>query len=701
MPPSLKATRPGQKKPTSSKKKEGAGFDLDHQGSFFRHAFFFCLKWGIVTGLWGIIAVLCIAAWYARELPTITRSATFERKPAITVLANDGSVIARYGDIKGENLTVKDFPPDLVHAVLATEDRRFYYHFGVDPIGLFRAVVVNIARKGVVQGGSTITQQLAKNLFLTQERTLKRKIQEALLALWLEHELTKDEILAAYLNRVYLGAGAYGMDAASQVYFKKSARALTLRESAILAGLLKAPSKYSPRSNPQLAEERARVVINNMKAAGYLNEDEIRKISTLPTPRRKPLATESAQYYADWVTEQLDDLVGAQEDDLIIETTMDPDVQKAAAENIERVLQEQGEAKHMSQGSAIVMRRDGAVLALVGGRDYGSSEFNRATHALRSPGSSFKPIVYLTALEQGYTPETMVTDAPIEVGSYRPTNFDGKYYGDIPLRGALAFSLNTVAIQLMQQTGVGSVINSARRLGITARLEPNLSTALGSNGTTQLEMTTAYTVFANGGLAITPYGITKISSKDGTVLYQRRHAEFIMPRVFSRQAVSDLTTMMQGVTEFGTGMGAKLSVPTYGKTGTSQDYRDAWFDGFAGGYVASVWVGNDDNSSMKRVTGGSAPANIWRGMMTAALADPTPAPDIIPASDDAGFTSLMDRVLSIPASSPSDNSNNGNGSSGFTWFGEDPQQAPQPIVPSTLPAEGQIVPLPGSGRYND
>jgi penicillin-binding protein 1A len=674
------------------KKKQKKDTPPPKRRSFIARIFLFCLKWGFVLGVWAGIFILGVAAWYARELPAITRSPNIERKPSITVLANDGSVIARYGDIKGTSFTVADLPPHLIQAVLATEDRRFYYHFGLDPVGLARAVVVNVTKKGVVQGGSTITQQLAKNLFLTQERTLKRKIQEALLALWLEKELTKDEILSAYLNRVYMGAGTYGVDAASQVYFKKSVRDVNLREAAILAGLLKAPSKYSPRSNPTLANQRADVVMANMKDAGYLNDDEIPKSAALPMPKRKPVSSDSSQYFGDYVVEQLDDLIGSQSRDIIIETTFDPDIQTGAADALATALRADGAAKRVTQGSIVVMRRDGAVLAIVGGRDYTLSQFNRATHALRPPGSSFKPIVYLTALEYGYTPDTMVMDEPIPEGTfpndYRPTNFNDEYYGEIPLRTALAFSLNTIAIQLIAEIGPYPVIDTARRLGITSDLVPNLSTALGSNGVPQIEMATAYAMIANGGVAVQPYAIHKIKDSTGIILYERPPI-VDYPQLFSSRAIEDLRSMMQSVVNFGTGQGANLGAGIFaaGKTGTSQDYRDAWFSGFTDTYVATVWVGNDDNSSMKRVTGGSLPTQIWRNVMTTALNDPTPAPDDAPAADRSVFGSLLDRVLSptdhqgTPGTAYEKENNSGGGLFWWRKASPEPTAEPYPKIP--------------------
>lgn len=688
------------KHPTKSgKTKKHNGDDRPRRG-FFARAFFFCLKWGFVTAVWAILIILAVAAWYARELPEITRAPNIERKPSITIMANDGSVVARYGDIKGDSLSINDMPADLIHAVLATEDRRFYYHFGLDPIGVLRAVVVNITRKGVVQGGSTITQQLAKNLFLTQERTLKRKIQEALLALWLERELSKDEILSAYLNRVYMGAGAYGVDAAAQIYFKKSARDLSLRESAILAGLLKAPSKFSPRSNPRLADERADVVIANMKDAGYLKDTDPKNNKNKPIPRHKPVANDSSQYFGDYIVEQLDDLIGLQNQDIIVETTFDPDIQRAATESLNRVIQENMATKRITQGSIIVTRRDGAVLALIGGKDYAQSQFNRATHALRPPGSSFKPIVYLTALENGYTPDTMVIDEPITEGVYKPTNFDDKYYGEIPLRLAFAYSLNTIAIQLMQHVGTNAVIDTARRLGITADLVPNLSTALGANGVPQIEMASAYTSIANGGMGVTPYGILKVTDANKNILYEQSPLTDY-PRVASKNAIQNLTLLMQGTIQMGTGQGANLGPGVFaaGKTGTSQDYRDAWFSGFTESYVATIWVGNDNNSSMKRVTGGSIPAIIWRETMIAALNDPTPAPDHVPVSNDGAFGGLLDRVLSFPAGNEGDSSagtaydgapRDTEPDKGFWWW----NKSKEPTSDAAPPAPGTDAPPP-------
>lgn len=576
------------------------------------------VKWLFVLGLWAAIFGGSVLAWYASELPAIARSPKFDRKTAITVTDREGHTIARYGELKGESVQVKDLPPHLIHAVLATEDRRFYGHFGIDPIGLTRAVAANFLKGRVAQGGSTITQQLAKNLFLSQERTYKRKVQEALLALWLEHELTKDEILSAYLNRVYLGGGAYGVEAASRIYFNKSATKVNLWESAVLAGLLKAPSRYSPINNPERSAERAKVVLSVMVDAKYITKKEAENAkTTLHTAGKMPVDGDIVRYFTDWAVSDLDQTIGTPDTDITVQTSLDPAIQKAAEEALTRALDKYGEEKHVSQGVVIVMALDGSVVAMVGGRDHDLSEFNRATQALRAPGSSFKPIVYLTALERGWRPTDLIEDAPLTIGRYRPENYDGEYKGEVSLAMALALSLNTATVRLAQAVGIGNVADTANALGIRSHLQRDLSLALGSSGVKPLEMATAYTTIARGGASVFPHGLRKITDKDGTVLYQKSDVRSAR-QVVSTQAAQDLANMMGGVISFGTGRGAQVPFPASGKTGTSQDFRDAWFVGFSNRFVCVVWLGNDDNSSMKKVTGGSLPASIWREVMVAA-----------------------------------------------------------------------------------
>lgn len=572
-------------------------------------------KWSLVAGLWAFILAGGILAYYASELPGITESASFERQSSITILDANGDVLTRYGEIKGNSVDINEIPQTLIQAVMAIEDRRFYSHFGIDLLGLARAMMVNIQAGGIVQGGSTITQQLAKNLFLSHDRTLKRKIQEAMLAIWLEHELTKDEIMSAYLNRVYLGSGSYGVDAAAMLYFDKPVTDLSLRESAIIAGLLKAPSRYSPRRNPNLANKRADVVLMAMVDAGYITEEQAKGISNIPPlPSQKPGSANSMRYFTDWVVDGLDDLIGTPDTDLVIETTLVPAIQDSAENAIQNTLNKEGAEKNVSQGAAIVMAHDGAVLGLVGGRDYNKSQFNRITQATRQPGSAFKPIVYLTALQNGYNPATQVMDEKITTGQYRPENFGGQYYGLVNLETALTLSLNTVSFQIMKELGPRTVIETARSLGIISPLEPDLSLALGSSGITPLELAAAYAAIANGGYGVYPYAITKIRGQDGQTYFERP-SRTVTRRVADERAIRQLQVMMQNVVENGTGQRARQSFPVGGKTGTSQDSRDAWFAGFSDQLVAVVWTGNDDNSPTNGVTGGSIPAGIWGEIM--------------------------------------------------------------------------------------
>ncbi|MES2729225.1 MAG: PBP1A family penicillin-binding protein [Pseudomonadota bacterium] len=607
------------------------------------------VQWGIALALWGVLLVCLILLWYAREIPAITQQATFERRPSVTVLANDGSVITRYGDMKGETLSVDDLPPHLVQAILAVEDRRFYYHFGIDPIGLTRAIVTNFFKGHVAQGGSTITQQLAKNLFLSHERTYKRKIQEAILAFWLEWHLTKDDILSAYLNRVYLGGGAYGVEAASRVYFDKSAKQLTIEEAATLAGMLKAPSRYSPKANPKESRARTQVVLSAMHDAGYLRKDTKLSKTSFRPDQEITAASISNRYFADWARETVSGLIPTPTDDIVIETTLDPYIQAKAGEVINRYVTENADKAKFSQGAAVILRADGSIVAMVGGSDYRESEFNRATKAMRPPGSSFKPVVYLAALENGLGMDTMVMDAPVTINGYHPRNFGGQYYGEVSLIKALTLSLNTVSVQLGYQVGMGRVIGAARRLGIDTPLQPDLALTLGAQGIPMLEMAGAYTVMANGGYATEPYGIRRIRNKSGKTLWQRQKTD--APAVFAGEPIFEIQQMMKSVTKYGTGQAAQGPYDVAGKTGTSQDYRDIWFSGFTSQYVGSVWFGNDNNTPMRGgTTGGSYSARAWRDIMTLAQSDPSPPPSngYRTFANGVGFSGLLQQLLSSP-----------------------------------------------------
>ena len=486
-------------------------------------------------------------------------------------------------------------------------------------MGILRAMVINLWYGEVRQGGSTLTQQLVKNRFLSADRTFRRKMQELILAFLLEQRYSKAEILAAYLNSVYFGAGSYGVAAAAQEYFGKKPAELSLRESALLAGLLRAPSHYSPKNDPNSAAQRTELVLDAMVDAGFLSSTERKALSEqAPPPRRKPGGAGDGRYFADWVADQVFGMLGDDKStpqQIVVRTTLDWRLQQNAERATQATL-EQGRAQQVTQAAVVVLAPDGAVRTMVGGRDYRESQFNRATQALRSPGSSFKPFVYLAALEAGAHPSDIIDDAPVTFGDYAPRNFEDRYAGSTTLAHALAISANSVAVNLINRVRPETVVRLAQRFGITAKLEPNLSLALGTNGVSLLEMTGAYAGIAAGGRAVLPYAILEVRTEDGRILF--RHTEAVSPSVARPFAVSDLIEMMQGVIREGTGRAADLGRPAAAKTGTADDYRDAWFLGFTGQNVAGVWMGNDDNRPMQKVTGGGLPAQLWRTTMLAA-----------------------------------------------------------------------------------
>ncbi len=601
-------------------------------------------KGRVALGVLGF--VLVVALYFLWDLPDIDKVKPLDSKPSITILANDGSLIARYGGVQGDRLDIHNFPPNLVHAVVAIEDRRFYSHFGIDPLGMARAMLTNLRSGRWAQGGSTITQQLAKNLFLTPDKTIRRKVQEALMALEIEHRFTKDQIITAYLNRVYFGAGAYGVDAAARTYFDKPASQLTLWECATLAGVLKAPSRFSPSANPEQSRQRAAVVIAAMKEAGYLSKRNAD--TTIARAKAAPPAATTTgdynRYFADWVIDQVGGFIGTADSDIVVKTTLDPRLQRLAEQKKKDLFARIPPTDKVAQVALVTERPDGAVLAMEGGLDYRTSQFNRATQAWRQPGSSFKPFVYIAALENGMTPDTKVDDKPITEGDYRPGNYDDKYFGEVTLTEALAHSLNSAAIRVLQQVGVQKMLDVASRMGLTGTLRPELATGLGAGEATLLEMTSAYAVIQNGGTSVWPYAILSITDGEGQVLYQR--SEIDRPRVFEKSVMEDIDSMMQHtVMPGGTGEAARLSRGhVAGKTGTTQNYRDAWFIGYTDKFITGVWVGNDDGASMKRVTGGRYPAMLWRDYMEAALDIDAPEFKLAPASgDDSGFGGMLDR----------------------------------------------------------
>jgi len=575
------------------------------------------LKLLLLLGLWVAILGGGAVAYFALTLPDTKQLTTADRRPSVTILDADGGIVATFGDLFGQPLTLKQMSPFLPKAVVATEDRRFYSHFGIDPVGLIRAGFTDLRSGHVVQGGSTITQQLAKTVFLTPERNLTRKIREALLALWLEHRFTKDQILEIYLNRVYLGAGTYGVDAAAHRYFGKSAAQLNLYESAVIAGLLKAPTRFNPTRDKEKTAARAAQVLDLMVETGAVDQQQAAAAEKSGTELNKIALTQPGRrYFADWIADQVRDFAGTSDRDLTVRTTLDPRMQNAAESAITDALARHGLQDAVSQGALVAMTPDGAVRAMVGGRDYNESQFNRATQAQRQPGSSFKPFVYLAGVEAGIRPEDRFVDGPIQIGNWRPHNYTNKYLGEITVAEAIAESINTVAVQVAQRAGIPQVIAVANRLGITSQLAQDASIALGTNEVNLLELVSAYAPFANGGAGVLPYGISEIKDSNGKIVYRRSGSG--AGQVIPPDEVGVMNQLLTGVITRGSGKAAALPRPAAGKTGTTQDYKDAWFIGYTADLVAGVWLGNDDNTPMNKVTGGSLPAPVWKSFMLTA-----------------------------------------------------------------------------------
>jgi penicillin-binding protein 1A len=579
--------------------------------------------WTLVLGLWCAIGLAGLVAYHAAQLPPIDQLKIPKRPPNIAILASDGSLLANRGETGGRSIPLAELPPFLPRAFIAIEDRRFHQHFGIDPVGIARALYRNLSGVGVMQGGSTLTQQLAKNLFLTQERTASRKIQEAILALWLEANFSKDQLLELYINRVYFGAGAYGVEAASQRYFGKPARAVTVSEAAMLAGLVQAPSRLAPTRNPRAAQARAALVVAAMAELGFVTDKEAKIALSDPATAARGAAGGSANYAADLVMDVLDDFVGTVESDIVVSTTIDPALQAAAERALTDELNAKGARFNVGQGALVALRPDGAVKALVGGRDYSQSQFNRATTARRQPGSAFKPFVYLAALEAGLTPETVREDSPVSIRGWSPENYTRDYRGPVTLRDSLAMSLNTVAVRLGMEVGPRKVVRVAQRLGVSSPLQANASLALGTSEVTPLELVGAYAAFANGGMGVIPHVIAGVKTADGKVVYRR--GDTGLGRVIEPAIAAQMNGMMRETLL--TGTARKADLPGWdaaGKTGTSQDFRDAWFVGYTGSLVAGVWLGNDDGEPTRRASGSGLPVEVWSRFMKAALAGERP-----------------------------------------------------------------------------
>ncbi|OXT01896.1 penicillin-binding protein [Notoacmeibacter marinus] len=613
--PATPRKRSGQTVPASSRRKPSTKGRKRAPARKRRGLFGGALYWSLTLSLWMAIGLGVVFGYYALKMPPTSEWAIPDRPPNVRIVSVDGELVANRGMTGGEAIGIEDMSPFIPQAVIAIEDRRFYHHFGIDPIGITRAVFNKVAKGGRTRGASTLTQQLAKNLFLSPERSIERKAQEAMMALWLERKYSKDAILQMYLNRVYFGSGAYGVEAASRRYFGKSAREVTVDEAALLAGLLKAPSALSPAKAPDKAKARAEVVLAAMKDQGMLTDSQFVTAMSAPVTRAAAHWNGSEHYVADHVMDELPGLIGDVRDDLIVYTTIDLTLQRMGEKAIRGRIAENGREKNFSQGALVSLDGSGAVRALVGGRDYAQSQFDRATEARRQPGSTFKPFVYLTAIENGWRPESRVTDAPVRYGKWAPENYGGKYFGEVTLAEALRRSLNSVAAQLIMAVTPERVVDTAMKMGIESPLSINASLALGTSEVTPLELASAYVPFSNGGYRPMLHMIDRVEDRNGKVVYQ---FEGNAPRVLSNEALGMMNFMMNGTIEAGTGRNAAFGWPAAGKTGTTNKSRDAWFVGYTSNLVTAVWFGNDDGAPMKNVTGGSMPAKAWKQFMTTA-----------------------------------------------------------------------------------
>ena len=574
--------------------------------------------WAVVLAVWGAIFVAAFVLVFSRGLPDTSKLYDIHRQPSISYLDRNGALLSVRGSQYAPPVDIGSLPAYVPAAFVSVEDRRFYQHWGFDPIGIGRAVVADIHRRHAAEGASTITQQLARNLFLTPDQTIKRKVQELLLAVWLEHQYSKKQILALYLNRVYFGAGAYGIESAAETFFNKPASKLSVGEAALLAALLKSPTHYSPVNEQDRAGRRATIVLDKMVETHAITPQQREEALSHPVRVSPALATQHAQYFVDWVDAQVRKLVGQPTSDLIVETTLDLPMD-TAAEAAARAVVEKNAHLGVQQAAVVALDGGGRVRALIGGISYTDSQFDRAIDARRQAGSAWKPFVYLTALENGRTPDSVMNDEPVTIDGWSPHNFEPGFLGQVTLAQALQRSLNTVAAELADQIGRDKVAATARSLGITSPINTDPAMALGTSEVSPLEMAQAYDSFANGGRSVKAYAIERIRTRDGQVLYQ--HADEPRSDVVPQPQLGQLVGMMRQVL-VAPGTGVRAAIPGYdlaGKTGTTSDFRDAWFVGYTGGFTAAVWVGKDDNTPMHRVTGGSAPADLWRQFMAATL----------------------------------------------------------------------------------
>jgi len=638
--------------------------------------------WSVVVGVWALIAVVAFLGVFATDLPDTSKIFDVTRQPSISYLDRSGAQIAVRGSQFAPPVNLDQLPAYVPAAFVAIEDQRFYHHFGVDLVGVARAVLADVRAGHTVQGASTITQQLARNLFLTPDQTIRRKTQELILAVWLETKFTKKQILSLYLNRVYFGEGAYGIEAASQRYFNKPASQLSVGEAALLAGLMKGPSRYSPVSATARAERRATIVLDKMVETGAITAAQRDQAFANPVRVSATLANQNAQYFIDWIDQQVRAITGEPQEDLVVETTLDLPIQANAERAVGQIIARDSVTKGVQQAALVALDGEGRVRAYVGGADYVQSPFDRASTAQRQAGSAFKPFVYLTAMERGHTPDEAVVDEPITIGDWQPHNYTNKYLGQITLATALAQSINTVAARLADEVGTSNVAQTARRLGITTPIQTGPSMALGAVEVNPVEMAQAYAAFSNGGVLTKAYGIERIRTAAGKVLYDHNISPQPRVQVIGQPALSYMIQMMRQVLTAGTGVRAEI--PGYdlaGKTGTTSDYRDAWFCGLSGGFTAVVWTGRDDNTPMRRVTGGGSPAEIWRLFMASSL----PRLSIQPIPGAAAPAPASDVIGDLLAQSNSDS----------TASASPPSAMPPPPAPPTSAAAPPAEPPPG------
>ena len=570
------------------------------------------VKTGVMAALLGVMVLGIFVAIARSEIDSFEDLKSSPNGQMIRIRAADGTVIQSLGPSFGRWLTIDQLPSEMKDAMVAVEDRRYYLHPGVDPIGITRSVYVRAVDGRWTQGGSTITQQLARNIYLNSNKEFGRKIREVILALAMETKFSKDQILELYLNKVYFGGGAYGVDAASRRFFDHGAEDISLAEAAIIAGLVKAPSRYAPTADAQAALDRAKVVVEVMQDAGMITPAEAASVDLAGVRLAAETPQDSVRYFTDWILPQLDGLIDETEKPIDIWTTLDLNMQRAAASAIA------ANAPSGAQGALVSIDRDGAVKAMVGGTDYISSIYNRAVTAVRQPGSAWKLFVYLAALEAGYRPEDMVEDKPVEIDGWQPKNSNGNYAGEISLRTAFAYSKNTVAAQIGQDVGTGSIANMARRFGITTPVNTQPSMVLGTSDTRVIDMTQAFAAVAAGGRTVTPYGITKVTTIDGELLYAAKPSSSV--QLVDDWVAGAMTDLLQSAVATGTGRAANIGRPVAGKTGTTSSNKDGWFLGFSSGLTTGVWMGRDDARRIGGLEGGRAPAQAWAAYMRVAVA---------------------------------------------------------------------------------